>query len=384
MNNLNRRQSLRIVIGSLGLGGAENHLKSVLPLLFKKGWKIKVLTLSDHIPLAQDLCKNGVKVYAPPTIYSKYIPHMLLRIIRLCINFFRLWWDFLTDRKSITHFFLPEAYILGTLAKILALNFSPAIMSRRSMNNYQKKRPLITKIEYRCHKVTHYFLGNSHAVVNQLHEEGIAREKIDIIYNGIETEPFIKRAHKDSLRKALQLNKGDLLFVIVANLIPYKGHRDLLEAFAIANLTQPWKLLLIGEDRGIEKELKAYAKKLNISQHIMWLGQIVKPHTYLMASDVGMLVSHEEGFSNAILECMAAGLPMIVTDVGGNKEAVTNYCGLIVPKQNPTMLAKAITIMANDPAERHKISKLCKDRILDHFTLEKCADHYHNFYNTIR
>jgi glycosyltransferase involved in cell wall biosynthesis len=101
----------------------------------------------------------------------------------------------------------------------------------------------------------------------------------------------------------------------------------------------------------------------------------------MSASDVGVLCSHQEGFSNAILEAMAAGLPMIVTDVGGNAEAVlAGETGLVVPPSHPEALAEALVSLARDPLLRKAFGEAGRARLETRFRLDSCVARYHALY----
>jgi glycosyltransferase involved in cell wall biosynthesis len=174
-----------------------------------------------------------------------------------------------------------------------------------------------------------------------------------------------------------------LVLVLVANLIPYKGHADLLRALAMARdrLADDWTLLCVGRDDGIGGELAALARDLGLGRHVRWLGHRDDGPALLAAADIGLLCSHEEGFSNAILEGMAAGLPMVVTDVGGNAEAVLDDdTGLVVPARDPTRLAEAIVALARDPARRQAMGAAGRRRVATKFTRQACVLAYERLY----
>ena len=95
----------------------------------------------------------------------------------------------------------------------------------------------------------------------------------------------------------------------------------------------------------------------------------------LRAADIGMLCSHEEGFSNALLECMAASLPVVATDVGGNAEAVVDReTGLLVPSQAPDQLAQAILELARSPDLRLRFGAAGRSRVETLFSLRSSVD----------
>src|SRR5205823_891079 len=127
--------------------------------------------------------------------------------------------------------------------------------------------------------------------------------------------------------------------IIVANLIPYKAHTDLFHALAQISPKLPadWTLLCVGRDTGYGAKLEKFSQELKLSDHIQFLGERRDVRELLAHAHIGILCSHEEGFANAILEGMTTGLPMIVTDVGGNAEAVVHEkTGLVVPPHDPS------------------------------------------------
>lgn len=225
-------------------------------------------------------------------------------------------------------------------------------------------------------------LANSRAVLSELESEGIRPERLGLIYNGLDAKARA-RDERDVIRTALGLDQAALIFIIVANLIPYKGHLDLIEAFgkAAERLPQGWRLLVVGRDDGVAPAAKTLAESLGIANNILFLGARNDVPDLLNASDVGLLSSHEEGFSNAIIEGMRAGLPMIVTDVGGNAEAVINgKTGVVVPARDPAALAKAITQLASDAPRRRSYGDNGRQRVEQYFTLDSCVAAYEATY----
>ena len=376
--------TIEFIIGSLEVGGAERHLSQVLPALKNMGFLIKVHVLSDKAPLKPIFDTAGIEVYLGQN--HDWLPRTLRKPIRLIISLTRLTVNFLKNRKAIRHVFLPEAYLLTAVAARLTFFSGPLIMSRRSLNDYQQRRPILSMLERLMHRFTTAALGNSKAVVQQLYEEGFTSNNTSLVYNGIDLWPFQNLLTKQELRDNLSINQDALVFIIVANLIPYKGHLDLLNALGKihSQLPKSWKLLCVGNDNGILSQLKEHSQMLGINNHVEFLGKRVDTPQLLAAADIGILCSHEEGFSNAILEGMAAGLPMVVTNVGGNAEAVEDMqTGLVVKAQDPESLGSALLSMALAPELRTRFGQAGKERIAQHFTLQQCAQNYADFYDSI-
>lgn len=373
--------AIEFIVGSLEVGGAERHLSQVLPVLRSAGFLIKLHVLSNKAPLKPIFDNAGIPVYLGPNL--DWMPSLIRRPVRLIASLTKLMISFLKNRNAIRHVFLPEAYLLTAIAARLTFFSGPLVMSRRSLNDYQQRRPLLGKLERLMHRFTNIALGNSKAVVHQLYDEGFEPGKVGLIYNGIDLWPFQNLPRKHELRESLNLREDGLIFIIVANLIPYKGHIDLLNALAAIHkqLPKPWKLLCVGRDGGILSQLKSQAQTLGIDDHVEFLGNRLDTPELLAAADIGVLCSHEEGFSNAILEGMAAGLPMVVTNVGGNAEAVEDMrTGLVVLPKNHEALADGLLSMAEAPALRTRFGDAGKERVHQQFTVTQCAKKYAEFY----
>ena len=369
------------VTSSLQIGGTERHLAAVAPALVKLGWSISVYSLTGSGALREEMQDKGVEVFVPPLRLAMFshLPQFMLGGAHL-FNVMR------RRRPTIVHFFLPAAYLVGAPLAIFS-GIPVRIMSRRSLNAYQQSYPLVRKFERRLHRKMMAVLGNSRSVVRELNElEDVPASRLGLIYNGVDMARFTNAGSPMVTRAALGLSQETLAFVMVGNLIPYKGHSDLISALGLAasNLPDDWRLLLVGRDFGVAAGLREQASKLGIEDKIVFLGVRNDVPEILNACDIGLLCSHQEGFSNAILEGMAAGLPMIVTDVGGNAEAVVDgQTGMVVPPRDPHLLAAAIVRLAQDRSLRASLGSAARCRAAEHFSLERSIKAYDALYRDL-
>lgn len=372
------------VIGALELGGSERHLSWIARALASSGARICVYSIAGDGPLSDELRAAGIDVLVPPIVRGSIGNSIAVRALRLVLAGFHLTIVMIRKPSRIVHFFLPAAYLIGGVAASIA-RVKTRVMSRRSLNIYQAAILGAQSVEKLLHHGMTAVLGNSKAVVKELRDEGIAENKLGLIYNGIEARQEPAKARTQVL-ESLGLDDSKLVFVIVANLIPYKGHLDLMAALGIANgrIAVPWHLLIVGRDDGAGASIVSSAKQSGIEQNITLLGPRRDVADLLAASDVGLLCSHQEGFSNAILEGMAASLPMIVTDVGGNAEAVTNgETGYVVPARDPAALADSIVRLAGEPAIRKRFGEAGRKRLESEFSLDACVANYKLLYRTL-
>lgn len=373
-------RDILFVITTLEIGGTERQLALLAGELARSGSAITVYSFMDGVVRAQ-LEQAGVQVILTPHAFDPARSSALASVLFISRTAVHLLRTMFRLRPRIVHFFLPAAYLVGAPMALLA-RVPVRVMSRRSLNNYQR-RGIVRVLERMLHRLMHVVVGNSRGVVAQLQEEGVAPERLGLIYNGIDSASFASPSARGGIRAHLGLPADALVMVIVANLIPYKAHRDLIDALALAapNLPPNWRLLVVGRDDGIGGELRQQAKRLGLQDRISFLGARNDVAALLAASDLGILCSHEEGFSNAILEGMAAGLPMVVTDVGGNAEAVIEgETGLVVPARDPQRLAAALVRLAGDPALRAQFGKAGQERVTSRFALRQFVDNHRKLY----
>ena len=384
-----KQKRVRFVIGSLDIGGTENHLVQILPELMRQGISPIVITITHQGALAIKLIEQGIKVIAPDKITRIFqrIP-LLSRLLGPLATIPYLLRTYRRYPAALNCFYLPSSYYLGMIAAMLAGESAKTVMFRRSLNHYQKKRPFVSRFERWLHKTPLAIVGNSQAVINQLaDEEGVPRAKIRLIYNGIDHALYGDKNHRLDVRKELGIADRVLVLSIVANLNPYKGHRDLIDALALIaeKFTDPWFLLCIGSGIETRTDLLRQVKSHHLEPHIKWLGSRKDVPRLLMASDIGLQVSHQEGFSNSVLEGMASGLPLIVTDVGGNREAVIHEeCGLVVPPHSPVNIAQAILTLSENRLLRAKYGDNARKRVASEFSHQACLANYLSLFETIK
>ena len=368
---------IAVVTSRLDIGGTERHLVRILPELKKRGVDVTLYLMERGGVLESGLLDQGVRIEGPRRTGPNFL-HWPVATISLALWLRR-------ERPTIIHFFLPRPYLYGSIAAELA-GHRRRIMSRRSLANYMQRYPLLRSLERLIHQRTVGLIGNSTAVVAQLETEVGDRHKLALIHNGVELPPPVTAGERERIRSELCIGRDTLVIVIVANLLHYKGYQDLLEALSLIRkqLPDPWLLLAVGRDGGIATQLAKTAKALGIDGNITWLGEQPAVERLLNCCDIFVLPSHQEGFSNALLEAMAAGVPAIATAVGGNIDAIIDEeTGLLVNPKDPARLADAILRLAKDELLRRRLADAARDRVYQHFSLESCIDRYEKLYGAM-
>ncbi len=361
------RIKILYVIGTLDLGGAERQLVALAKGLDRSKFFPIVYCLTATGPLLPELTRAGIQV--------KCFGLRGLTIRRNPILVARRLVDFLLslkkERPDVVHGLLFHAYILGSFAARLA-RVPIVIASRRSLGLFKERKLHYRLIEKVANRMTDLIIANSVAVREDvLRQEKVLPSKVRVIYNGI--DPFLYEIQTDvGLRASLGLPNGAKVIGVVGNLIHYKGHRFFLQACPEVKAKFPdVRFLLIG-DGPLRGELEVMAGELGIKEEVIFLGSRNDIPALLSIIDLFVLPSLEEGFSNAILEAMAAGKPVVATRVGGIPEAVVHEeTGLLVPPKDPKALADAIIRVLSDPELAMRMGKAGRDRVIREFSLDR-------------
>lgn len=210
------------------------------------------------------------------------------------------------------------------------------------------------------------------AVSEQVRRHCIKVDRIDsarvqTIYNGVNLADW-----NTASRPAKA--PGELLVTTIGNIRRVKGHDILIKAAAfIVPCFPSVSFTIAGEvlEADYYLELQTLVRDLNLSDHFHFIGGITNLGEHLSTADIFVLPSRSEGFSNAIVEAMAAALPVVATSVGGNAEAVKDgVTGILVPPEDPAALSAAITRLISDPSQARAMGIAGKAFAAENLTTE--------------
>ena len=355
------KKKISFIVNSLGVGGTEKHLLQISDFL-NKDYEINLFCFEDG-KLRKYFEKNNIKVFYPK--FKKF-------------NLFSFIFFLFKNNPDIYHFFLPKSYIIGAFLTLFSKK--KKVMSRRSLNYYHKNFFNISLyLEVFLHKRMDIILTNSEFAKNQLiHEEKVPIEKVFVIKNFLRV-----KNNKKSIKKIFKIKKTDVIFAIIANLIPYKGHADLIKACSRIELRN-WKLLVIGEDRNdFKKTLIEETINYSIENNVLFTGLLDDVPQYLHDIDFIINTSYEEGSSNALLESTAMGLPVVAYDINSNKEFVEhNKNGFLVKLGNIDKLTYFIEKLIKS-RRRIKMGNHSKYIFNKKFNSNKSIKQYKSIYESL-
>jgi glycosyltransferase involved in cell wall biosynthesis len=350
-------------------GGAEKHLLDLICRLQQPDLKILLLCLGMD-PYSQRLAaRPKVNVMARPA------PRSLLGWVRLLqplradiVVFVHGWlWSFhwmasigawlarVPKRYSIQHLIIPRDPNRSIIQKLVQ----------------KLVGPLNLKISA---SLFHRTIAVSEAVRNELIADfGFPSGRVVTIRNGVSLPGVTARSSEDTvIRAKWGLGRNDFLFLCTARLSPQKGIEILLQALARCRQAGLRFSCVIVGDGPLKERLMAQAKELGLTGVVFFEGYQEDIRPYLHASSAFILTSHREGLPLAILEALAAGLPCLVTDVGGNAEAVSHGVeGLLIPAGSVDRAVDAISYLVAHPDRCQEMSSKARQRACESFDIEK-------------
>jgi glycosyltransferase involved in cell wall biosynthesis len=353
---------IAIYIGQLGRGGAEGQVALLARGLLDRGHDVRIVT------------GKGPADVIPPEL-SGYVTRLpdrprfaRWRSLRRFLRVFEP--DVLHNQLSVANVF---GAFVGAAERVPCRIMS--LLSTDPLKSFS-----IKAAERLAAKFAHRIMVNSASVREvALRRLGIPEDKAVLIYNGVETDRFAperKDEYRAVVRRELDIPEDAFVVGNVANFYPIKDHGTLLEATARIYAVSAGKnyLLLVGsgpEEGGIRDK----AKGLGLFPHVRLAGSVADVERYYSAMDVFALTSLAEGFSNAVLEAMAAGLPCIVTDVGGNAEAVEDGVnGYVVPPGDVTAISDKLSVLSENEGLRADMGATGRRIAIDKFGVDRMVD----------
>ncbi len=209
--------------------------------------------------------------------------------------------------------------------------------------------------------ITQHYIAVSGVVAKVIRDkEGVPDSRISVIHNGVNLDRYAAPdvAAKSSAKGAFGFAGDDFVVGMSAWFRPEKDHQLLLDAFtALHKEAANAKLLLVGDGPLFER-YRHSVRESGMDQHIRFAGAVDDVRPYLNAMDVACLVPKmNEGFSNSVLEKMATGLPLVLTDIGGNAEAVSHgENGFIIKPGDKSTLIFHLLALYRDASMRDRMS----------------------------
>lgn len=287
---------------------------------------------------------------------------------------------------EIVHAFLTTGNVLGAVLGTLA-RVPVIVSSHRDLGGFDGK--WITRMNFWTDRhLATSVTANSLAVREALAQRSNApAETIRLLYNGIDLKKIETANRGLAKRQELGLSPNALAIGVIANIRVAKGHQYLLEAFNHIAPQVPQAYLLIcgfAGDHDLMKTLQRLAAAGGAAGRVWFMNSRNDIPEMLHALDVVVSPSLSEGFSNAILEAMAAGKPVIATRVGGSPEQIIDgVTGLLVPPQDAGAIAQALLTLLRSPGLRREMGTAAQRHVQENFSVAIMTRNHTRLYDDL-
>jgi glycosyltransferase involved in cell wall biosynthesis len=353
------------LIDSLNVGGTESQMAATALHLHRVGHEVTVGCLRAEGPLLDLLLKAGVPVVEFPKKKTLLSANGVRQLLRMIVFILR-------KRFQVAHTHDLWANLLGVPAAKLA-GTPIVVSSRRYLVDLEWYSPLRNNAMRIIYRLSTYVVVNSEPVRDLLlARDGLCPEKIRVIRNAVDTQRFVV-ARRDRKELLPGIAEGAKLIAVVANMYSaVKGHHRLIAAACTVCRLHPEAVFLLIGDGTERSKLEQQVAQAELSMNFIFLGCRKDIPEILACCNLSVLPSEAEGLPNAVLEAMAAGLPVVATRVGGIPEVIEDdISGLLVSSQDTQALASAILRILEDPELAARLAQAGQKRMRSHFGFDR-------------
>lgn len=367
---MNRRIRILFFIDSLNArGGTENQLIEIIRRLDRGRFEVFAACLEDGGPLRE--LDATIHVFPVHGVFSFRALGQLWLIRRMIKR----------NRIDVVHTLMFKSTLLGVLGARWA-GCKSIVTSRRNLGYWYT--PFYLRIVCLLNRHTTRVLANSEAAKRSaVALEGISADRVDVLYNGVDVSRF-EGPGDPALLDTLGIPGNARVVGIVANYRPVKDLPLFLRAARLIVARHPDVVFLLVGRGQLREELSRVAREEGIEEKVFFTGGAGDVSDYLPLMQVACLSSATESFSNAILEYMAAGLPTVATDVGGNAEAIEHeVTGYLVPAGNAELMAKLVSELLENHELRKAMGARASDKCRQRFAIDTCVRLHESYYERL-
>jgi glycosyltransferase involved in cell wall biosynthesis len=365
------KPNVLFIVDSFEQGGSERQALQLLRQLHESGQcRVHLACLQDRGSLRAEAEQLGIGEIHEYPLTSFYDLNFAKQLRRLT--------SFIKENEiDVVHTHCFYTNIFGMTGAFLA-GVRARVTSKGETDGF--RTPMQKRAERVAFRLAHRVIANCLVVQNQLIREGVRPGRIVQHYNGLDLERLRVSPHLQRVEARAAFGLPARRFVtIVANLHnPVKDHPMFLRAAARVRREVPDAAFVIAGEGDLLPGLRELAEQLGIAPDVFFIGRCEDVGKLLFASDIGVLSSKAEGFANAILEYLAAGLPVVATDVGGVREAVVEgETGYVVSSGDDEKMAEGIIRLLKEPERARAMGQLGRSRVAAKFSCE------HHLKNTL-
>lgn len=355
---------LQIIDSLPATSGGARFVVNLAKKIAKRKINVNVLLIDGkHSHFLEELEAEGINVIVlDKNTTSRYNPFYVKQIARI-----------MSDYDLVHVHIFPASYLVA-IATLINQSRVPVIFTEHNSYNRRAINPYFKFIEKLVYSRFSKVVGISSAVKIFLERHlRIKEDKIVVIDNGVDFDPIVNSATGD--RAEFNIPDTNTVLLMAARFAAQKDHETVIRA--LADLPQDYTLILAGDGPTLQKHKKT-AEVLGVLHRIRFLGARSDIYEIIKMSDINILSSYFEGFGLSAVEAMAAGKPLIATQVPGISEVVDG-AGLLFSVGDHAKLTALILQLGMDPIFYSKVSSRCSERS-KMFDCEVMTDKYINLY----
>ena len=373
---MGKQLSILLIGTQMATGGAQKGLLDQAGCFHARGCNVQAAFVYDKAGVHETWQQQAVFPIHNLRIHDPNASFIQRSIIFLR-GLFRLWKFMRREKFDIVETFTHDSNLIGLPIAWLA-GVPVRIATHRGLDERFPRWRLKLHTLMINMGIADVFVAVSHAIGRQAQAEGVSPEKIRVIMNGV-TPLDVESVDASEVRKKLNVREGDLFLLAVGRLTYQKGFDILIDA--IPALIQKYPHLTVNICGGGEllADLQAQISELGLSDHVKLLGNWSNVAPLLAVADIFVLSSRFEGLSRAMLEAMAAGVPVVATKVQGVEDVITDGIhGLLVPPKDPQALSKALIQMVGHSEMRKQMGIAAHDHIIASYTTDIMFTKYYD------
>lgn len=370
--DITKPENVAYVLPGLGAGGTEKHVLDLAERIDRRRFSPLVVSTAGGGHLEGEVRASGIPVHVLEYRGLSLSPGKAGPLYRDARAFFRTFSDILRKEEvRIVHSYLPAANVLGTIVATTCRT-PVKIVSKRALCRYKEGHPVFSRFENLANLAADAVMVNSLAVAEDVRRtERFVGKKMFLVYNGIDAAPSPSEGLPPSPPADLGIPSDAVLIPYVANIREDKAHLCLVDAArSVAAACPSARILFVGREGSEAAPVREKIRALGLEETVLLAGPRRDVPSILASSRIVAHPGEQEGFSNAILEAMAAGLPVVASRAGGNPEAVVEgETGFLVSPGDAKAFAQAILRLIEDPGLAKRMGDAGRRRVAERFSL---------------